>query len=210
MKNVAHAETARAQLRRLGTLTDVVYAGALILILFWLPRPDESTSGSDVWFLDLFTEYPQNMIAVLLGLVFIILYWIRSNTLLSALDHTDRFHTVFSILSVFFLLFLLYVVATSQEVTAVSRCAGESAAVALIGLAAGAAWWHASRKGLTREGLSTDEKLTVQLEAFSEPLAALVTLPFAWAGELWWNLSWLAYLPIAAFLRRRGARVDQT
>jgi hypothetical protein len=53
---------------------------------------------------------------------------------------------------------------------------------------------------------SADETLTVQFEAFSEPLAARVTLPFAWAGELWWNVSWPAYLPIAAFLRRRGVR----
>ena len=48
MRNVAHAETARSQLRRLSTLTDVVYAGALILIVFWLPRPEESASQSEV------------------------------------------------------------------------------------------------------------------------------------------------------------------
>jgi hypothetical protein len=206
MNHFAHTETARSQLHRLATLTDVVYAGALILIIFWLPRPEESTSQSELWFLDLFAEHLNNVTAILIGLVFIILYWIRSNTLLSALDRTDGVHTALSILSVFFVLVLLYVVAVSQEVTAVSRRAGESGAVALIGLAAGAAWWRASRQGLVREGISSDLKLNVQLDAFSEPLAALVTLPFAWAGDLWWNVSWLAYLPIAAFLRRRGVR----
>ena len=206
MKNPAHTETARSQLRRLATLTDVVYAGALILIVFWLPRPDESTSGGEISFVALFAEHSENLIAVLIGLLFVILYWLRSNTLLSALDRTDGVHTAFSILSVFFLLLLLYVVATSPEVAANSRRAGESVAVALIGLAAGAAWWRASRTGLVREGISTDEKLKVQIEAFSEPLAALVTLPLAWTGELWWNLAWLSYLPIAALLRRRGVR----
>jgi hypothetical protein len=34
----------------------------------------------------------------------------------------------------------------------------------------------------------------------------LVTLPFAYVGELAWNLAWLAYIPIAAFLRRRGVK----
>ena len=129
MKNPAHTETARSQLRRLATLTDVVYAGALILIVFWLPRPDESTSGGEISFLALFAEHSENLIAVLIGLLFVILYWLRSNTLLSALDRTDGVHTAFSILSVFFLLLLLYVVATSPEVAPNSRRAGESVAV---------------------------------------------------------------------------------
>jgi hypothetical protein len=81
-------------------------------------------------------------------------------------------------------------------------------AVALVGLAAGAAWWWARRKGLVREGISDEERLGVQIEAFAEPLAALVTLPFAYVGELAWNLAWFAYIPIAAFLRRRGTPAE--
>ena len=38
--------------------------------------------------------------------------------------------------------------------------------------------------------------------------AALVTLPFAYVGEVAWNLAWLVYLPIAAILRRRGSRAE--
>jgi uncharacterized membrane protein len=204
----AYVETARSQLRRLATLTDVVYAGALVLIVFWLPRPDESLAEGEVWLLDLFADHAQNMIAILIGLLFVIIYWIRSNTLLSALDRTDGVHTGFSIASVFFLLVLLYVVAVSSEVAAPSRRAAESVAVALIGLAAGAAWWRASTKGLVREGITNEQRLSVQLEAFSEPLAALITVPFAFVGELWWNLSWLVYLPVSAVLRRRGVRSE--
>ena len=204
----AFVETARSQLVRLATLTDVVYAGALVLIIFWLPRPDESLAEGEVWLLELFGEHAQNLIAVFIGLAFIIIYWIRSNTLLSALDRTDGVHTAFSIASVFFLLLLLYMVAISDEVIAASRRAGESVAVALIGLAAGAAWWRAGRTGLVREGITKEERLNVQLEAFSEPLAALITLPFAFVGELWWNLSWLAYIPVSALLRRRGVKQD--
>jgi len=126
----------------------------------------------------LWAEYSQNIIAVVIGLVFSIMYWLRSNTLMTALDRTDGVHTGLSIASVFFLLLLLYIVRVSAEVAAPSRRAGESVTVALIGVAAGAA----------------------------EPMAALVTLPFAFVGELAWNLAWFAYIPIAAFLRRRGAK----
>jgi len=206
MSQSAYAATSRSQLVRLATLTDVVYAVALVLIIQWLPLPEESHSGGTVWLSDLWAEYADNIIAVVIGLVFTILYWLRSNTLMTALNRTDGVHTGLSIGSVFFLLLLLYVVRVSAEVAAPSRRAGESVAVALIGIGAGAAWWWARRKGLVREGISKDEMLGVQIEAFAEPLTALVTLPFAFVGELSWNLSWLAYLPIAAFLKRRDSK----
>ena len=187
------------------TLTDVVYAVALVLVISWLPLPEESHATGVVWIVDLWSEYATNIIAVVIGLVFIILYWIRSNTLMTALDRTDGIHTGLTIASVFFLLLLLYVVRISEQVAAPSRRAGESISVALIGIAAGAAWWHARRKGLVRGGISEQQMVGIQVEAFAEPLSALVTLPFAFVGEGAWNLAWLVYIPIAALLRRRGA-----
>jgi uncharacterized membrane protein len=210
MVDSSHVSTARSQLQRLGTLTDVVYAVALVLVISWLPLPEESHSTGAVWLLDLWAEYSQNIIAVVIGLVFSIMYWIRSNTLMTALDRTDGVHTGLSIASVFFLLLLLYIVRVSSEVAAPSRRAGESVAVALIGIAAGAAWWWARRKGLVREGISQEEMLGVQIEAFAEPMAALVTLPFAYVGELAWNLAWFAYIPIAAFLRKRNTKGQES
>jgi uncharacterized membrane protein len=206
MTDQPYRETARSQLERLATLTDVVYAVALVLIIQWLPMPEESHAGGVVWLVDLFAEYATNIVAVLIGLVFVILYWIRSNTLLSALDRTDGVHTGFSIASVFFLLFLLYIVRISEEVAGPSRRAGESVAVALIGLAAAAAWWRARRKSLVRDGLTKEDLVGIQVEAFTEPVAALITLPFAFVGELAWNLSWLAIIPVTAVLRRRASR----
>jgi len=208
MNQSAHSATAQSQLRRLATLTDVVYAVALVLIIQWLPLPEESHAQGAVWLIDLFAEYATNMVAVLIGLVFVIMYWLRSNTLLTALDRTDSVHTALSIVSVFFVLFLLYVVRVSHEVAGPGRRASESMAVALIGIVAGAAWWWARRKGLVREGITKEEMLGVQVEAFAEPMAALVTLPFAYVGELAWNLAWFAYLPIAAILRRRGSKAE--
>jgi len=208
MHEQPYRATARSQLARLATLTDVVYAVALVMIIQWLPLPEESHSGGVVWLIDLWAEYSGSIVSVIIGLAFTILYWIRSNTLMTALDRTDGVHTGLSIASVFFLLLLLYIVRVSAEVAAPSRRAGESFAVALIGLAAGAAWWWAGRKKLVREGISKDERLGAQIEAFAEPLTALVTLPFAYVGELAWNLAWLAYLPISALLRRRGSKTE--
>jgi hypothetical protein len=115
-------------------------------------------------------------------------------------------HTGFSIVSVFFVLVLLYSVRIGDDLTPNSRRAAESIVVCLIGLAAAAAWWRARRKGLTRLGMTPDEMTTLQIEAFAEPLTALITLPVAFVGELSWNLAWLAYIPVAALVRRRGRR----
>ena len=209
MSDQVFKATAKSQLERLSVLTDVVYGVALVLVVTWLPLPEESHATGAVWLLDLWAEYSNNIVAVAIGLVFSIMYWIRSNTLMTTLDRTDGVHTGLSIASVFFLLLLLYVVRVSAEVAAPSRRAGESVAVALIGIAAGAAWWWARRRGLVREGISKEDMLGVQIEAFAEPIAALVTLPFAYVGGLAWNLAWFAYFPIAAFLRRRGAKTRE-
>jgi uncharacterized membrane protein len=206
MNEAAYHQIVRSQLVRLAQLTDVVFGAALILIVFWLPRPDESLVAGEIWIGQLFLDHAQNLIAVLIGLVFVILYWLRSNTLLSSLDRTDGVHTALSISSVFFLLLLLYMVQVAGEVAAPSRRAGESVAVALIGLTAAGAWRWACFKDLVRAGIPDADRLKAQIEAFSEPLAALVTLPFAYVGEWSWNLAWLSYIPIAVFLRKRGAR----
>lgn len=196
---------ARNQLRRLGTLTDCVYALALVQVMRWLPLPEESAVvGEQPWMIDLFAEFSSNLVAALIGLVFIIIYWLRSNQLSAHLEGTDKTHTTFSIALLAAVLLLLYVVRVSAEVAAPARRSGESIAVFLIGAMGAAAWVHARRKGLVREGVSRSEASKVQLEAFTEPIVALITLPFAYVGEVIWNLAWLAYLPVAALLRRRA------
>ena len=206
MKEAAYHESVRNQLVRLAQLTDVVFGAALILIVFWLPRPDESLVGGEVWIGQLFLDHSQNLIGVLIGLVFVILYWLRSNTLFSALDRTDGVHTALSIASVFFLLLLLYMVQVAGEVAAPSRRAGESVAVALIGLTAAAAWRRACLRDLVRAGITEADRRKAQTEAFSEPLTALITIPFACVGDWTWNLAWLTYIPITVFLKKWDAR----
>jgi uncharacterized membrane protein len=210
MSEKTKLEVAKEQLRRLGTLTDCVYAVALILVVQWLPLPAESSQSGSIWILDLWAEHSGNLLAMLIAVVFIILYWLRGTDQMARLERTSGAHVTLTIVSVLSLLILLYVIRVGAEVEGASARAGESVAVALIGLATAASWWLARRQGLVREGISEEESVGVQIEAFTEPITALITLPFAYFGELWWNLAWLLYLPVARLLRRRFDRQGPT
>lgn len=200
-------EVAHSQLRRLETLTDCAYAVSLVLIVQWLPLPSESSVvGGKILLADLFAEYAGNLVSIGIALAFVIIYWLHSNARTALLDRTDTVHTSLSILSVFFLLFLLYMVRIGAEVEGASSRAGESFAVAMIGLPLAVGWWHAERKGLIRQGVSDAEKTGEFVESFTEPVTALITLPFAFVGDFYWNLSWLVYFPVSALLRRRKAK----
>ena len=122
--------TGRDQLSRLIRLTDVVYAVALIFIVEWLPLPSESIGQHEsLTILQLFAGHGRNLVGELIGLLFIIIYWLRSNTLLAPLEHTDGVHTGFSIVSVFFVLVLLYSVRIGDDLMPSSRRAAESIVV---------------------------------------------------------------------------------
>lgn len=204
-RDLAGPDVGQTQLRRLETLTDCVYALALVAVVQWLPIPIESSvAAGRVLLGDLFAEHAGNLISIGIALAFIVIYWLRSNARTARLGRTDTTYTSLSILSLFFLLFLLYVVRVGAEIVGVSSRAGESIAVALIGLPTAVGWWHANRRGLMREGVTNEQKQVGLVETFTEPLAALITLPFAYLGELYWNLAWLVYFPIAALLKRRS------
>jgi uncharacterized membrane protein len=193
------------QLRRLENLTDCVFAVALVLVLTWLPLPEESThQGGPLWLRDLFAEFSGNLVGVLIGLVFVVLYWRRNNQLLGYLQRTDEHHTTLGILQVAFLLLLLYSVRVSGGLQGASSRATESVATLLVGVAGTLGWWYGSRRSnLLREGVDRETVNGIQVESLSEPLAALITLPLAYVGPLAWNLAWLSYIPISRLLKHR-------
>ena len=63
-------------------MTDCVYAVSLILVIQWLPLPEESThNDSHLYLWELFVEFAGNILSVTIAVVFIILYWLRNTSL---------------------------------------------------------------------------------------------------------------------------------
>ena len=40
----------------------------------------------------------------------------------------------------------------------------------------------------------------------AEPITAMITIPIAFVGPVFWEISWLSYLLVASLLKRRRAR----
>lgn len=195
------------QLRRLTTVTDVVYALVLWRAFSLIPRPGvtahEWTSiGAYL------SEYADGLVIILVGVLVTIIYWSQSNRLLGSLRETDTKHTALSLLQLFFLLLFLYSLRLGIEVDAViGPRVFESVTAALLGFSGGVAFaYGAKRRRLLREEVTAEEARAMADRTLAEPLTALFTIPFAFVGPWFWEAAWLAYPLALALLRRRRRR----
>jgi len=193
----------KRQLRRLETLIDVVFALMIVLITMDFPRPAEDVAFELVPYL---TSSLLAFIHAALGIAVLLVYWFQNNLLLGNLARTDGKHATLSIIQVFLTLLYLFTVVLGAHVGTDSLVlAAQSAAAALLGLAAAGAWWYASydRKLLTDE--SDDREIhALRLRVLAEPITALLTLALAFVSALAWELGWMAYPLVVIVLRRLG------
>ena len=195
------------QLGRLETLTDVVYAIVIWRLFMLIPRPGVT---GEAW--TSLAEYlAKEWIAlalVAIGLSFTIVYWLQSNTLFSALERTDGRHTVLSILQLFFILLFLYSLRLGIEVQAsVGTRLAESCAATAVGLTASAAWNYArAGRRLLRPEVTADEAGALAKRILAEPATAIATIPMAFAGAVFWELTWFGYPLLARLLRLPGRK----
>ena len=191
------------QLSRLERLADVIYAIVLWRLFVLIPKP---VSADGAW--HTFSEYlaanAMTLIIVVIGVVFVIIYWLQSNTLLGNLEKTDSKHTILSIVQLFALLLFLMslnlgVVLGNSAFTRVL----ESATAALAGLSGAFAWRYGIRnRRLIQPDVSDYDAQKILDGVLAEPLTALLTIPFAFAGPWLWEASWLLLIPTNMVLKR--------
>ena len=203
-KTVAQKERDAVQLRRLHVLTDVIFGVLLIRLFMLLPHPVKPETGAfDP--LVIFTEGGANFIMFVIGFILITIYWIQNNTTSGNLVATDGKHVALSILQIAFLLLYFYSVRLDMELDSdVLALFMQSVSLALAGFAGVAAGVYASKRGeLTSEAVTAEEANELKISILAEPLAALVTIPFAFIGPLEWNISWLSVILFGILLKKR-------
>lgn len=195
------------QLSRLERLTDVVYGLILIRLFMLIPKP-VSAEGSWHTFSEYLAENAFTLITVVIGVVFVIIYWLQSNKLLGNLEKSDSRHTVLTIVQLFSL--LLFLMSLNMGVvlgaSAFTRVL-ESATAALTGLTGALAWMYGIRKRrLIQPDVSDSDAQKILDGVLGEPLTALFTIPFAFMGPWLWEASWLLLIPINLIIKRRRSK----
>ena len=191
------------QLSRLERLADVIYALVLWRLFTLIPKP---ISAEGAW--HTFSEYlaanGMTLIIVVIGVIFVIIYWLQSNTLLGNLEKSDSKHTILSIVQLFALLLFLMslnlgVVLGGSAFTRVL----ESATAALAGLSGAFAWRYGIKnRRLIQPDVTDFDAQKILDGVLAEPLTALMTIPFAFAGPWFWEASWLLLIPTNMVLKR--------
>ena len=205
MKKPIHqfAKIQTLQLSRLERLADVIYALVLWRLFTLIPKP-VSADGAWHTFGEYMGENAFTLITVVIGVMFVIIYWLQSNTLLGNLEKSDSKHTMLSIIQLFaVLLFLmslnLGVVLGGSGFTRIL----ESITAALAGLSAAFAWRYGIRnRRLIQPDVNDFDARKILDGVLAEPLTALMTIPFAFAGPWLWEASWLLLIPTNMVLKR--------
>ena len=197
------SEIRTLQLNRLERLADVIYAIALWRMFALIPKPLDA-EGSWHSFSEYMGANGFTIATVVIGVMFIIIYWLQSNTLLGNMSKTDGKHTVLTIVQLFAL--LLFLMSLNMGVvlggSAFTRLL-ESSTAALTGLTGAFAWHYGIKnRRLIQPDVSDFSAQKILDGILAEPLTALMTIPFAFAGPWMWEASWLLLIPTNIILKR--------
>ena len=192
------------QLHRLERMVDVVYAIIIWRVFILLPRP---TAEQFSWeHIGAFLNANIGVfLLVIIGIVVTIIYWIQNNVLFGNLQSTDSRHTILSILQLFFLLVFLVSMRLGIELGASNATrALESIAAALVGIAGGWGWTYAIKNHrLLLPEVTEQYAYRLRDRILAEPITAIITIPFAFAGPILWEVSWLSYPLVVKLVRGR-------
>jgi len=203
---VAARRRETSQLRRLETLTDVVYGIAIWRVFILFPRPDQPAWNWHSWREFLAAE-GMTIVLIAIGVAVLIIYWLQSNTLFSLVERADGKFAVRAIMQLFFVLLFLFAIRVGTELPASAWTRGfESVAALLLGLSSKWMWSYAAKgRRLLHDDVTDDEAKAVRKRITAEPATALFTLPFAFTPWLW-ELAWFTYPAVRRFFGRRARK----
>jgi len=197
------------ELSRLKMLMDVVYAIVVWRLFLLLPRPGNNGQWDSVT--DMLLSEWALFVVPLLALLIVTIYWAQNNELFGYLDHTDSIHTGITIFQLFFLLLFLYAIRVGMDFDpAADSRALESVAVFLLGVFSYWGWRYAMANGLVADDVSVEKALQIRQQNYAEPVTALTTVPFAFVGPVFWELSWFLYPMIRKYFYKKSKEVNST
>ena len=189
---------------RIQTLIDVVYGLVLFQLFLLLPKPTKEMIAMND-FSQLIGEKGAILLTVVIGIIWVIIYWGQSNTQFGYLKRTNRILTALSIIQLFLLMLYLYFIKLDNETGGdVLALFSQSVCLALAGFIAIFSWRIAARNDMLFDELPDTERRSLYFKFMPEPIAALITIPLAFTGVLWYTIGWLSVIPLGMYFKRRS------
>ncbi|WP_031481053.1 TMEM175 family protein [Maridesulfovibrio frigidus] len=190
------------QLPRLKVFMDVVFAILLWQIFMMLPDIKNYPEVKTVW--ELLTIDLDDLATFVIGLIFIVIYWGQNNRLFSHLVSTDNKHTAISVVQLFLLLTYFHFMSMGLRFNDdPSALLMQSVSLALVGFTSMWGWHYAAnKKDLIDSDMPKNNIPYMKVTILPEPIAACISIPFAFVGPIAWEISWLSY-PIVAYLIKK-------
>lgn len=209
-RDKARHQRASLQLQRLARMVDVVYAIILWRLFILLPRPTSEQFSCEHIGPFLIANLG-GFLMVVIGIVVAIIYWIQNNVLLGNLKSTDSRHTILSILQLFCLLVFLLSLRLGIDLgSSTGTRAFESIAAALVRIAGSWGWSYAIKNHrLLLSDVTEQYARRLRDRILAEPITAIITIPMAFVGPIFWEISWLSYPLVVLLVRgRRRAKIE--
>jgi len=193
------------QLKRLKILIDVVYGIVIWQIFMRLPVPGTGAFNWKSLMMDQFlAQNWLNWALIAVGLIITIDYWTQNNVLFGNMVRTNGMHTALSILQVFFLLLFLYAIDLGVELEADAEGARvfESISAFLVGITSLLNWFVVMRNPqLLGPEITNEEAREITDRFLPEPITAAITIGIAYVGPIFWEISWLSFIPIIFIIK---------
>ncbi|MGZ3496890.1 MAG: hypothetical protein ACXVAM_07355 [Vulcanimicrobiaceae bacterium] len=191
--------------KSLNTFLDVVLALVFLRMIEFLPAfEDKHWIHLPYGLFSLLASDPANLTRIVFGVIIIVYYWNRKNTLLSVVDKSNGAFATLSVASLFFVcLFMYALVADPTYIGGPPTLLLQSLSLFAASLLGFFALRYAIHAGLVRPEMKlTAEKMTrVDLR---NPLTAAIAAGLSWSGLTIWTLSWFVLMPLfSALLTKR-------
>lgn len=203
---VAEIERGVSLLASIKIVVNVLFALLIFQTFLILPRPGDPLLEYNSLG-EIFNDNLMSLLVIVVGLTFIVIYWIQFNLLIGNIKRSSPMHATLALTQVILLMIYLYFLRFDMEYDGMTLALQmESIFLALAGFTGALNWRYARYAGLTSEQITDEEELDLFYKVLPEPIVSLITLPFAIFGPGIWTLAFLSIIPVSfilKFIRKR-------
>ncbi|MBD81190.1 MAG: hypothetical protein CL840_19890 [Crocinitomicaceae bacterium] len=86
----------------------------------------------------------------------------------------------------------------------------QSVFLAIGGFIGAFSWRYAATNNMLFDELEVDQQYSIYYKFMPEPVTALITIPFAFMGVMWYTIGWLSVIPLGIIFNRIAKRKGTT